>query len=632
MGEGYAETRQRASKRNPYEGVGPAVELTLLGTVAVAVFLLGGAVVMLVSAFRRTIELRRALIEAMARIENLEAALVAGKPLNVTVTAFHAEAIASIAEGAPRLLEAPPRVAEIAAQVDASDRIEPPHIGVLALGALLAATAALAASSVRTLSGQGGVVLSLLIGLAVIATAEWRRRADAGNLESNQSKLNQPIWIALLGLVIGFAAIMVGRWTLGSVHPPTAVLGVSLLALGALALAARYGLQLMAPALLFASAAPAMSAIQAPGAWGQYAFLALFTAAVFSLARRRAAPIWAWLALAPALFWGVNIAMIGGVDFNVGVGGLYLAALAGLGLLYAGPSAPALPFPRFWSAPWTAPMLLGALLTGSAAAAFTALLARHPADASHAGAALLIFTIILAGGGAVRPGLWPTLPLALAANTAIVALWPLPDIDYTDAVGISAGAAALLALAGLVALSQSDDRRPGAWLAAFAPVSLFAAFYIRVEAWDQHFAWSLGAAALLAVNLFAALRFQNVRAVCAAFVGGAAVSGACLAAMLPAAQQAFVLAAALPALALIHRWRPNLGLRIAALVIVAVLALVLINPRAQPWLIVWSVFALCGAATAYFYGRLPPRPARPKTVAEPKPAAHEPTPQPEMHS
>src|SRR5690349_6290289 len=156
---------------------------------------------MLVSAFRRTIELRRALIEAMARIENLEAALVAGKPLNVTVTASHADAVASIAQEAPRLLEAP-RVAEIAAEVDASDRIEPPHIGVLALGAVLASAAALAASSVRALSGQGGVVLSLLIGLAVVGVAEWRRRAAAAEPESNSSKLNQPVWIALLGLVV----------------------------------------------------------------------------------------------------------------------------------------------------------------------------------------------------------------------------------------------------------------------------------------------------------------------------------------------------------------------------------------------------------------------------------------------
>jgi hypothetical protein len=617
---------------------GAAVELTLLGTVAVAVFLIGGAAVMLVSAFRRTIELRRALIEAMARIENLEAALVAGKPLNVTVTASHAEAIASMAQDSPKLLEAPARVAEIAAEVDASDHIEPPHIGVLALGAALASSAALAASSVRALSGQGGVVLSLLVGLAVIGVAEWRRLNDAAESEPKSDKLNQPVWIALLGLLVMFAAIMIGRWTLGSVHPPTAVLGVSLLAFAALGLGARYGLHLLAPALLFAGIAPAMSPVQAPGAWGQYVFLALFTAVMLWLSRKRAAPVWAWLTPAPALFWGVNLAIIGGVDFNVGVGGVYLSAIAGLALAYAAPSAIAMPFPRFWSTLWSGPMLLGALLTVAASAAFAALLVQHPAGPSQAGAALLIFTIVVAGAGAVRPGLWLTLPLILLVDTAIIALWPLPDIDYTDALGASTGAAALLTLAGFVAMSQASDRRSGAWLAALAPISLFAASYVRAEAWDQHFAWSLAAAALLAINLFATLRFQTVRAVCAAFVAGAALSGAGLATLLaPPAQQAFVWAAALPAFALIHRWRPSLGLRVAAALAFAALAVVLIvQGGAHPLLVLWSGIALCAAAAAYFYRRLPPSPAHPKTVAEPEPVVREPAPaqeaQPEMHS
>jgi hypothetical protein len=593
---------------------------------------------MLVSAFRRTVELRRALIEAMARIENLEAALIAGKPLNVTVTASHAEAIASMAQEQPKLLEAPPRVSEIAAEVDASDHIEPPHIGVLALGAALASSAALAASSVRALSGQGGVVLSLLVGLAVIGVAEWRRRNDTAEPEPKANTLNQPVWIALLGLTVMFAAIMVGRWALGSVHPPSAVLGVAVLAFSALGLGARYGAQLLPAALIFAGVAPAMSLIQAPGAWGQYVFLAAFTAAMFWLSRRRAEPIWAWLALAPALFWGVNIAIIGGADFNVGVGGVYLAAIAGLALAYAAPSALAVPFPKFWATLWSGPMLLGALGTIIASAAFAALLIQHPAGPSQAGAALLIFTIVLAGAGAVRPGLWLTLPIVLAVDAAIVALWPLPDIDYVDALGAAAGTAALMTLGGFVAMSQANDRRPSAWLAALAPIALFAATYVRVEAWDQHFAWSLAAAALLAINLFAALRFQTARAVSAAFVGGAALSGAALATMLaPIAQQAFVLALALPAFALLHRWRPNLGLRIAALFAFAALAIVLIAQGAEhPVLVIWSGIAVCTAAAAYFYGRLPPAPQRPKTVAEPEAPVREPAPaqeaQPEMHS
>lgn len=582
---------------------------------------------MLVSAFRRTIELRRALIEALARIENLEAALVAGKPLNVTVTASHAEAIASMAEEAPKLIEAP-RIAEIAAEIDASDRIEPPGFPVVALGALLASAAALAAAHIQMLSGQGGVVLTLLVGAAVIAAAEWRRRHRAERGEETP-RLNPDLWTVLLGLAVMLAAIFYGRYVFAAVHPRAAVFALAMMALGALALSYWHGLSLAYAGLALAAAAPAMSPIQAPGAWGQYAFLALFGALTLWTARRRQARVLAWLALAPALFWGANIAVIGGADFNIGVGGIFLAALAGIALTYAGPSAVALPFPRFWSAPWREPMLLGHAFAALAAFAFAALLIRHPAGVSHAGAALLIFTIIVAGAGAVRPGLWLALGLALMTNTAVITLWPLAGIDRIGALGVSGGAAALLALAGFVAMSQSNDRRPGAWLAGAAPIAILAGSYVRSEGWEQHYLWSVGAAIVLIGNALAIMRYQSARAVSAAFIFGASISAACLAAMLaPLAQQPFLLALALPVLASVHRWRPNLGLRIALLALLGALALVLLNVGAgRLWLLIWSAVALSAAAAAYFYGRLPAPAARPKTISEPQAA-----PQPEMHS
>lgn len=586
---------------------------------------------MLVSAFRRTIELRRALIEAMARIENLEAALVAGKPLNVTVTA--ADAVAAIAQDAPKLLEAPPRVAEIAAEIDASDRIEPPGFAIITLGALLASFAALAAAQVRALSGQGGVVLALLVGAAVIAAAEWRRR-DRLQREAEAPKFNADLCIAVLGIGVMLAAILYGRYGLAAVHAPAAVFGLAMLSLGAIGLSYVQGGALMFVALALAALAPAMSPIQAPGAWGQYAFLALFSALASWAARQRRARVLSWLALAPALFWGGNLAVIGGVAFNIGAGALFLAAITGIALLYAAPSAVALPFPRFWSAPWREPMWLGHVFAVLAAAMFATLLIRFPAGVSQAGAALLIFTIIVAGAGAVRPGLWLALALALVTDVVIVALWPLEQLDYAGALGVSGGAAALLGLAGAVAMSQSNDRRPGAWLTALAPIALLAACYVRAQAWEQHFVWSLAAAALLALNLFAALRLQTARTVAAAFIAGAALSGAALATMLtPPDLQPFALAASLPAFALTHRWRPSVGLRIAALPVSATLAVVLVQDGgARPWLLIGSGVAMCAAAFAYFYGRLPRPATRPKTVSEPPTKAPEPAAQPEMHS
>lgn len=543
------------------------MELTLLGTVAVAAFLLAGAAVMLVAAFRRTIELRGALIQAMRRIENLEAAVVAGRPLNVTVTSSLADAVASIAGSAPRQIEGP-RIEDIVAEVEAYDRIDPPSFGVIAFGAGLAAFAALAAANVRALSGQGGVVLAFLVGLTVIGAAEWRRQTDLGK-EAPRFSPSSSAWTALLGLAIMFAALQFGRWQIGAVHPPAAVFGLSALAGAAAALSFRHGPALIALGLVFAGLAPAMSLIQAEGAWGQYAFLIGFTALVLWIARRRAAPVWGWLAAAPALFWGVNIAVIGGGGFNVGVGGLYLAGLTALGLFYAWPSAIALPFPRFWATHWREPMLLGHGIAVVASLALAALLTTHPAPASFAGAALLAYAALGVFAGALRPGLWLALPLAALTCAVCLAFWPSADSGVVDAPSlamISTALALVFSLGGWVAMAQTKDARAGAALAALGPMLIFAAAFLRLGGFGGVLVWATVALVVAALNALCLVQMRRARSSAApAFAAGAALAAtAALAVITPAPYQPLALAASLPLIALIDRWRSDPGLRFAA--------------------------------------------------------------------
>lgn len=585
------------------------MELTLLGTVAVLAFVVGGAAVMLISAFRRTTELRGALIQAMRRIEKLEAAVAAGRPLDVRVTSVNItaaeETVASLAAQQPRLLEAPPTIEEIVAQAEAQDRIDPPHIAVLAFGAGLAAFASLAAAHVRALSTQGGLALAIAAGLAVIAAAEWRKRHDGETQPSPLLRPSSAALSALLGIIIIFAAILYGRWVLGALHPPAAVFALGALAVGAAALSLRYGAILLTAALVAMALAPAQSLIQAPGAWGQYAFLFVFTAAIAELARLRAAPLWAWLAMPIALFWGINAAIIGGEPFNVGVAGLYLAMLAALGFFYAWPAASALPFPRFWASAWREPMLVGHALALIAATALAALLLAHPAPVSFVGAALLALAAIAIGAAALRQGLWLAPVLAALSGAVVLAFWPAVDgiVDAPGVLMIAATLGLLFSLGGWAAMTSAADARAGAALAALTPVLIFAAAFWRIGGFGGAQAWAAAALVIGGINAISYLQLRRAKPQAAsAFAAGAAFAcAAAFTAITPEPYQALGLALSLPLIALAERWRDEPGLRFAAgalcvLVFARLFAPQIFVATAGPTWLIATLFAPAAAA------------------------------------
>ena len=602
------------------------MELTLLGTVALFAFIVGGAGVMLISAFRRTTELRGALIQALKRIEKLERAIATGQ-VTVAVTQVAAapssvsasapaptpstEPIAPLAE--PALTASPSQPAftspltidEIAAAADAKDKIDPPHIAVLALSGVLASVAALAAAHVRALSGEGGLFLALLTGALIIGAAEWRKRHDGAPQTPPRFGLTNAALTALLGIALMGSAILYGRWGLDALQPPAAVFAIAALGAASALLSLRFGSALLAPALICMALAPAQSLIQAPGAWGQYAFLAGFTALSFVLARQHKQRRWAWGAAAIALFWGVNLAIIGGAPFNVGVGGLYLAALAILGLLYAWNAAGALPFPRFWTAKRDEALLLGHALAAAAATTLAALLIVHPAPPSFTGGALLALVALSLAAGALRPGLWLAPFIAVLSAGVVIALWPPDGAGFVDAPTVLIVAAALgflFSLGGWASMTGNAESRPGAAIAGLAPIFIFAAAYWRIGSFGGDQMWAAAALVLAGINTICALQLARTRphAASAFWAGAAFACAASLTAITPSPYEALGLALSLPLIAAVERWRNEPGLRFAAGALCVIVLARLLVPQIMPASAgpTWLIAALFGPSAA----------------------------------
>lgn len=579
------------------------MELTLLGSVALLAFVIGGAGVMLVAAFRRTIELRGALMQAMARIERLEKAIASGQP----IAAPGAETLA--ADVAPPSIPSsaiePAGFNEAAAAALAEERIDPPPLGVLTFVAGLAAFAALAAAQVRWLSPQAGVELAAAVGLAVLGAAQWRRHVD--RTPPTGLKLDAAALSALIALSIMAAAIVYGWAALHAISPIAALVCMSVIALAAAAFSTQHGPVLLGFALLAAAGAPALAPVDGHAPPLRYALLAAFTALTMVLARKRRAPVWAWLANLVALAWGFNGAAWGGDPMLVSAIGAYFAALTAFAIAYAW-DAGAAPgaFPAFWRTPWTEPVLACAAIIAGASAGAALLTLAHPLPTGSASPGLVAMAVLAAIGAAARPGLWFAPFLALAGAACSIAFWPSEAHGFVDAPGLvilSATLALVFSIGGAAAMAGAKDARPGAALAALAPMLLFAAAHERIGGFGAREYWAAAALVIAALNALAYLQLSHAKADAAApFAAGASLAfAAALYAATPAPLAPLALAAGVPLIALVHRWRGEMGLRAGALVLCVVVLIRLVTPEvfvatASPQLLLAELFLGSAAA------------------------------------
>ncbi|OJY70260.1 MAG: hypothetical protein BGP12_21115 [Rhodospirillales bacterium 70-18] len=353
--------------------------------------------------------------------------------------------------------------------------------------------------------------LAGLLGVALVASAEWLRRRPAGEapalaaLGADQA----PPALAAGGVAVLFGAAY-GAGPLYDLVPP--LVGFALMAAAALAgmaLSLRHGVLVAAVGVAGAYVTPALVTATAPYAPGLFGYLLVVSAAALMVVRHAA---WAWLGWAATLagaLW-VALAASGGLGTEYWAPGLFVPAAAALHLALL--PAAALDHKVGRRLSWVPFAALGA--------AGLLLEATVPDAAVRAG--LLLLSPLAVWRGATEPRL-DRLPW-LAALLFLLALlaWALPEWQPTGEVIATEGfvqavlpgawapeaiqpllitaalMAAFHALAGL--WLERRMARPLAWsaLVAGVPVAALAVTYAQVALFQPDILWAFAALALTA--------------------------------------------------------------------------------------------------------------------------------------
>ena len=574
------------------------MELELLGLTGLAAFLVGGGVIMLISAFRRTIELRAALIHAMRRIDRLEAAIASGQiQVEPVATDSRAGAQAPSATSLPSLAASPAPRQENARPNEQEQQppqnladVVPPHPLVSIAVIVLAAIAALAAASTGAVLAPLGVGVAILAGACGLGAAEWSRNAHP------ERPAPYLLWRpdgaaanALCGLLVIVAAIFVGRWALHAFAPEIGFYLAACATFAALVLAPRFGQLMFGFGALLALVTPALAAIADIGPLAHFAFLLASAAILIVQSRRIQRSRWAWIGAAIATAW-IILDIAAAPRGEVSAVAPILFALTGflvLGGAYAwNETEHDIRFPAFWRAEtfWRETTMLGALIaTASVIMFFLALSMLRPTPAT-AGPALTVFVAAALGLGVLRQGQWLAAWFAAALALACVALWPqtvAAPLDAPSLVTYAATLAFVFAIGGGLMMARASDPTAGVSLAALAPIAMFAVAYERIPDFGAAPIWALAALAIMALNGVAYFQFTKPWPhVGEAFASGALLSAiAFLYVLTPTGAQPFLLALVLPALALAARFQPAPSFRLAAQLLCAVTFVRLIAPE-----------------------------------------------------
>jgi uncharacterized membrane protein len=454
------------------------------------------------------------------------------------------------------------------------------------------------------LGPEGRVVLGALVGLGLIAGAEWvRQRAE----KAAEREAQVPAALAAAGLVTLYGVAYAAYVFYGLIPVTLTFLLLAAIALGSLGAGLVYGWLAAALGATMGLIAPALVASDTPNAAVLFPYLFFVTAGVMALIRYRDWPWLAGLALAGngiwQLFW---MLAVGDGQPEVRVAHLIAVPALSAWLLLRHPwPEPAGPWWRWdWSkAPlpvWTvAVTVLGgfALLwmlaagTGYDGVAATGwgvgitllmLLARWAPTQQPLAAIVAVMTVGLAAS-------WTVPAMPHDAEMPWLAQGPLLESALAGYAAPIATYAALFGIGGFALLWRSSQ--PGLWagVSASAPIALTAVLYARLADLTRSLSWAgvgigLAILALIAADR-TARRKPRLEAPLAAYA--AAVTGAIALAATMALNTAWLtvaLSLELPALAWIQRQTRVAnadmpGLRVLAGVIAAVLAVrLLLNP------------------------------------------------------
>ena len=583
---------------------------------------------LVVVSFKRTIELRGALIQALKRIERLEAQLAldpdqraplrappptdqseppASPPAAETQTEIPAPVIT------PQPAPAPEPAVARAAEPESTDsataaperRIPAPRFGVAAFILSFGCFAALAAAQVHAINPPAGVFIAFLIGLIGLGLAEWKREGEmADDAHLFRALPNQAALIALLSLAILTFAMLHGRAHFNAPSPLIGFLLVSAIAIGAAFLSLRHGVWMLGAAAICGAIAPALLGDAPNAPLARAIFATIFLAVMTGFARARSGPVWAWVGALIAIGWALS-GFSNSASAIVWAGACPAFALIGLVYAWDGAAPDKLAEPGGWPES----RITGLGLVGAAATLFVPLVIIFPQELTAPAAASFALVIASAMAAAVRPALWPAAFASAAAAILALGFWPAPSAGLLDAPGLISFASALcliFSLAGFASAIRADAPAAGAMLAAAAPIGAFAALHARIGDLGQPLVWAGAALSIGALNALAHLQWAKTKPNLAApFAAGAALAvTAALYVLVPTQFAGLALVWSLPILAGLELWRPERGLRLAATLLAPLAAVRLIAPEiyiptaSSPAVIALVFLLACAAALA----------------------------------
>lgn len=604
-------------------------ELLLFAAVIVLTILAGS--VLGIVAFSRTQELRR-------RIEQLEAALRAPRPIEIVAEPPLTEARPAASAPDEEIVEAEEEVAasEVAPEpLDEAESADEPGqpeperpplaardsleekigsrwavwVGGLALG--LGGIFLVRYSIEAGLLGPAArVLLGLVFSALLLAGGEWLRRSGFAEADGPARRAYVPGVLAAAGAVSAFASVYAAYGLYDLIGPAFAFVALGAVGVATLVLALRHGPALAALGLLAAYVTPLLVSSTEPALFPLILYLAVVTASTYGVARLR---LWRWLAISATvanILWSVLLsATVGAVGH--GADQLYVAAHFLISLMLAvvvfvTSHAPrdrtadaafdrtaagvlslfALPLLAFVAAAGTGPLTAG--LIAVFAALLMALASEWPAARGLAVTALV--TTLLAYG----------LLNVTVSNVVIDPVTGEPTVPGfadllaspagSDYLGIGILLGVILTVAGLAGAIASRGRPQLSVAGAFAPTGLIAIAYLNTSR-DLTASPAFAVAALVAaVYLASVTEYLDRRlasdargrngAIAAYAVGCVAALGAALTIAFEKGMLTVSLALLVAAIAWVEARRPVVALRPTALAVAAVvIARVSWDPR-----------------------------------------------------
>jgi uncharacterized membrane protein len=458
------------------------------------------------------------------------------------------------------------------------------------------------------------VTLGALFAIALVVAGEWTRRTDKLAGISGLPTAHIPSILTAAGTTVAYADVYAAYALYDFLAPGLAFILLGVVALATLAAALLHGPALAGLGVVGAYVTPLLVATGKADYWSLYVYLAIVTAAAFTLARFR---MWRWLAVTAVVFstlWSlpglgvVSVDALGAHAFHVIVGFALVAALIVAGLLL-GPDALPGRIDGVSSAALGAYLLVTTLLVLAsrhdpiALATFVLLVAATVAIAwrTDAAAGAVPAAAVLAVLVIVRWALNLDLEHLVLPSGPVAGAVPEPDrAEFGWHLVLAAGFAALFGGAGYLAqirpvqghTEQAQGWRPIVpilWSAAavFAPIAILAALYYRIARLEPSLAFAATALLLSALYAFATETLDKraprpgIAAASALFATGAVASLAL--ALTMALEKGWLtigLALMVPGIAWVAEKRPLPALRVLVAVVGAlVLARIGWEPR-----------------------------------------------------